>query len=145
MKHQTIAILEKEKADIIAEIDRKIKVLKDKMLKEDTIIIKELGIEVTKPKDWTKPYNQIEVPTGWRKIKVWELFYILDGSKYMDDFLGDYKGKWNYFWCERTDFAKKNNYFSGLGLYWDLDLDSNWNSLVDSNDGGRVCFCRSVK
>ena len=112
-----------------------------------TIKIKELGIEVTYPIVWTKPYNEIIIPKGWRKIKVWELWFILDGSKYMDEFLGDFNGKYNYFWCEQTDYAKNNNYASRLYLNWVLVLDSgDWGgSLSDSNDDGRVCLVRELK
>lgn len=76
----------------------------------ETIKIPELNLEVTRTQEWTKPYNKIIVPEGWRKIKVQELWFILDGSKYVDDFLGDFKGKWNRFWCEQTHYDKENNY-----------------------------------
>src|SRR3990167_4333213 len=89
-----------------------------------TMAINDLGLEVTYPIEWTKPYDEIIIPKGWRKIKVWELWFILDGSKYMDKFLGEYKGQFNYFWCEQTDYAKKNDYASGLSLYRNLDLSS---------------------
>lgn len=107
-----------------------------------TLKIKELGIEVTKPIEWTKPYNQIEVPKGWRKIKVWELWFILDGSQYIDEFLGDFKGKRNWFWCEQTDYAKKNNYSSGLYLYWGLYVGSGYVGLANSVGDGRVVFVK---
>ena len=110
-----------------------------------TIKIKEIGIEVTYPKTWTKPYNKIEIPEGWRMIRVLELFFILDGSKYMNKFLGKLKGKWNYFWCEQTHCAKRIKASSALYLECDLDLKLDSWGFKDSIEGGRVVFCRSLK
>src|SRR3990167_184493 len=112
-----------------------------------TIKIKELGIEVTYPIVWTKPYNEIIIPKGWRKIEIWELWFILDGSKYMDKFLGKFKGEFNYFWCEQADYAKKKNYSSRLYLSRNLNLASRyWNvNLSYSDEDGRVVFARDLK
>ena len=91
--------------------------------------------------DWDKPYNEIVIPKGMRLIKLWELFKLLD-SKYSDKFLGNYKGKWNYFWCEQTKYAKLNNRSSGLCLVRGLDLYSGDVSLAYSDDCGRVVFVK---
>ena len=116
-------------------------------MKEEPIKIKELNLEVQRPQKWVKPYNEIVIPKGWRNIKVWELWFILDGSKYMDNFLGYYKGKYNYFYCEQTSWAKKNNRLSRLSLDGDLVLYSGWSGgdLGNSDGDGRVVFCRDLK
>jgi hypothetical protein len=102
---------------------------------------KVLGLTLTKIQDWNKPYNEIVIPEGFRKIKIWELWQLLE-SEEMDKFLGDYKGKYNWFWCEQTNYAKKNGYSSGLCLDWNLDLYSVDGGLADSGDGGRVVFVK---
>ena len=142
----------------ISQIDSKIKELQDKKEKlieaekakqsfinvKDLMRIPELKIEVTKPVKWIKPCNKIVAPKGFRKIKVWELWFILDGSRYMDEFLKDFKGKYNWFWCEQTNYANKNNYSSGLVLGWGLGLVSDVDNLAGSNGRGRVVFTRDL-
>ena len=110
-----------------------------------TIIIKELGIEVTKPKVWNKPYNRIKIPKGFRLIKVWELWFILDGSKYLHEFLGKFKGIYNWFWCEQTTYGKKYNYASWLCVVRNLSLDSGGQNLASSDKYGRVVFVKEKK
>lgn len=102
---------------------------------------KVLGLTLTKIKDWDKPYNQIVVPEGFRKIKVWELMKLIE-SKERDSFLGDYKVKYNFIWCEQTNYAKNNNYASGLYLCENLDVYSDGEDLADSVSGGRVVFVK---
>ncbi len=104
----------------------------------------EFGIEVSQIIDWDKPYNEIVVPEGCRLMDVWELWRLLE-SKYSDAFLGAYKGKYNYFWCEQTKYAKENNYSSGLSLYWYSYLLSYYEDLASSHSYGRVAFVRDLK
>jgi hypothetical protein len=103
--------------------------------------IKEINIEVTKIKEWDKSYDEIKPPKGFRLIKIWELAYILE-SKYCNKFLGKFKDKWNYFWCEQTKYAKKNKYACRLGRgrcgFW----IANWRRFGDSNAVGRVVFVK---
>lgn len=109
-----------------------------------TIKMPEFNIEITEIQDWSKPYNEIIAPKGFRKIEVWELWRILD-SKYRDKVLGEYKEKSNYFWCEQTEYDKRNNYSRWLYLSRGLNLGSNNDVLAVSYSGGRVIFCRSLK
>lgn len=115
----------------------------------NTMKIPELNIEVTKPIEWTKTIGEIIAPKGWRVIKQSELFYILDKSKYMNDFLGDFKGKWNLFYCTHSNEEKTNGKsgLSGLDLDGDLGLYSDWNGndLAYSDGDGRVAFARDLK
>jgi hypothetical protein len=108
------------------------------------IKIPELSIEITKPIPWTKPYNEIVCPKGFRKIKIWELIYIFE-SDYCDEFLGKDKDEWISVWCEQTKYAKKNNYAvrsyrAGIG-YWCADSGD----LAVSGAYARVVFVRDLK
>jgi hypothetical protein len=109
-----------------------------------TKLFKFKDLEITPIKTWTKPYYKIKVPKGFRKIKVQELWDLLESDK-SEDFLGEYKGKSNWFWCEQTKWAKRNNYASGLCLGRDLDLDSGSGSLAHSIGNGRVVFVKDGK
>ncbi len=102
---------------------------------------KVLGLDITNIQDWDKPYNEIVVPEGYRKIKIWELWELLE-SEERDDFLGEYKGKYNNFWCEQTNYAKLNNYSSRLCLNGNLGVYSDDDELAGSGDGGRVVFVK---
>ena len=135
----------------ITQIDEEIaKLQKEKGLLNSTIKtnlkVKEWNLEITPIQDWNKPYNQIIIPKGFRKIKVWELWRLLE-SKYADEFLGDYKGEYNRFWCEQTNYDKEdkeNGYSRWLYFDWSLDLGSGNDVLADSNVNGRVIFCKDI-
>ena len=112
--------------------------------KMETMKIKEFNLEITKPITWTKTFGEIVIPKGFRLFKLWELWRLLE-SKYGDEFLGEFKGQCNYFFCEQTKYAKKKNFLSGLYLYGVLDLYSISDSLAGSSGSGRVAFCRDLK
>lgn len=109
-----------------------------------TIKIKELNIEVTYLEEWTEPYNKIKVPKGWKLIEIWQLAYILE-SKYCNEFLGKFKGKYSLFWCSQTKFAKDNGYSCGVNRGWSGSWDADWDGLVGSGGDGRVAFVREMK
>lgn len=113
----------------------------EKELEIELFKSKVLGLTLTKIQDWDKPYNEIEIPNGFRKIKIEELWKLLDSNE-RDDFLGDYKGKYSWFWCEQTRYAKENDYSSGLYLNGDLSLNANYEDLASSNGSGRVVFVK---
>ncbi len=110
-----------------------------------TLKIKELKIEVTYPAEYTGQYNKIEIPKGWKLINVRDLWWILDESKYMNDFLGNFKGEWNRFWCEQTKHDKKAKQSRWLVLDGYLVLYSDWGNLDYSDSDGRVVFVRDLK
>lgn len=112
--------------------------------KPKTLKIKELKIEVTYPVEHTAKYSEISIPAGWRLINVRDLWWILDSSKYLDDFLGNFKGKWNRFWCEQTVIDKRKKQSRWLNLNRDLGLGSLWDYLDDSNSSGRVVFAKNL-
>lgn len=103
--------------------------------------IKEINIETTKIKEWTKPYNKIKVPKGFRLIKIWELIYILE-SKYCDRFLGKFKDSWNCFWCEQNKYSKENNLACGVDRSRFGSWDAYWDRFDYSDDFGRVVFVK---
>jgi len=108
---------------------------------EELFESKVLGLTLTKIQDWDKPYNEIVVPEGFRKIKVEELWKLLD-SEEADSLLGDYKGKFNFFWCEQTKNDKLNKYARRLYLGGSLNLDSYVVNLDVSYDSGRLVFVK---
>lgn len=130
----------------IQQIDKKILELQKK--KEELIVkqktnklFKFKNLEITQIQDWNKPYNQIIIPSGFRLIKVQELIDLLESDS-AGKFLGDYKDKHNWFWCEQTKYDKLNNYsrrlFRGRGGSW----DAFWSGLGYSDAGGRVVFVK---
>lgn len=106
------------------------------------MIIKELNIEITKPKKWTKPYNEIKIPKEKRLIKVWELLWIYE-SKYKKIVFGE-KG-WLDFACEQLDIDKKNNWSRWFYRDWDDRLSARYGSLLDASGDGRVIFVKKLK
>jgi len=99
------------------------------------------NLELTYPQSWTKQYNEIVIPEGFRLIRIWELWELLE-SKQADDFLGDLKGKFCYFWCEQTSYAKKYSFSSGLFLGRYLSVVSSNEYLANSNSYGQVVMVK---
>ncbi len=118
--------------------------------KAKTIKIPELNIEVTKPIKWTKTVGELlesdlyknHKKDGWEIIEKWQLWFILDGSKYMNKFLGNFKGKWNLFYCAPSNYTKLNKLPSLSRL--DLDWNDGYDLAVSDGDG-RVVLCRGLK
>ena len=134
----------KEIENKIAELEAELRDIIKKEKEYELFKSKVLGLTLTKIKTWDKPYNEIIVPEGFRMIKIWELWQLLE-SKERDKFLGDYKGKYNYVWCEQTNYAKLNNHSSGLCLYGSLSVDSYGGDLAGSSSVGRVVFVKEEK
>ncbi len=100
---------------------------------------KVLNLELTQIQDWDKPYNEIEIPKGFRLIKVEELWKLLD-SKEADSFLGNYKGEYNWFHCAQTKNDKREKWGRRLCLGRGLNLSSDDEDLASSYGDGRVVF-----
>jgi len=104
--------------------------------------IPELKIEVSKPKEYTKPYNEMEIPEGCRLVKIWELFWIYE-SKYKDFIFGE-DGYVN-FACEQLDIDKKNKWSRWLCRSRYDDLFARVDNLLYADEDGRVVFVRELK
>jgi len=107
-----------------------------------TKIIKELGIEITKPKKWIKPYNEIKIPKGWRLPYVWELFQIHE-SEHKDFIFGE-EG-WLEFACEQLSIDKEQERSRWLYRNRYLNLYAGNKDLTLSDSDGRVCFVRKIE
>lgn len=103
--------------------------------------IKILDMEITPIEEYTGRYCNIKVPKGFRLIKRWELMKILDSDQ-ADDFLGKFKGQWNWFWCAQSWRDERNNRASRLCLSGDLYVGASSGDLAISGDGGRVVFAK---
>jgi len=130
--------------------EQKNKLLSEQEANKDKLTFKRYKVlpklKVSNIIKWTKPYDEIIVPRGCRLIKQWELFKLLEEDyEIADEFLGDYKGKYNLFWTEQSRFAKSYNYTSGLYLGGGLYLSSGNEDLAYSDVGGRVVFVKEVK
>jgi hypothetical protein len=91
-----------------------------------------------------KTFKEISIPKGCRLMRIWEFAKLIE-SKESDEFLGEFKGQYNYFFLEQTKYAKANSFIVGACLYgggaWNYDNGS----LANSSDDGRVVFCREKK
>ncbi len=129
----------------IEKKEKEIKVLKEKLENESlkSFRCKELNLEITPLKKWTKPYNEIVIPKGWRLLKTHEYFYLIEEG-YENQLIGKFKNEYNYAWTQQTNYAKKNNYESWVYLDRDAEVDSNDDDLRGSLGNGRVAFCRKL-
>jgi phage terminase large subunit-like protein len=90
-----------------------------------------------------KTFKEISIPKGCRLIKIWEFAKLIESDE-SDEFLGEFKGLYNYFFLEQTKYAKANNYLFRACL----NCDGIWFAhvgLANSNGNGRVVFCREKK
>jgi len=129
----------------IEKKEKEIKVLKEKLENESlkSFRCKELNLEITPLKEWTKPYNEIVIPKGWRLLKTHEYFYLIEEG-YENQLIGKFKNEYNYAWTQQTNYAKKNNYASRVCFDRDGYVYSNVVNLQYSYDVGRVAFCRKL-
>ena len=109
--------------------------------KQKTLKIKELGIEITAPKKWTKSYNKIKKRKGWRLPHIWELLQIHE-SKHKDFIFGE-KG-YLYFACEQLSIDKEHNCSRWLFRSRYVVLDARFDNLLNADENGRVCFARDL-
>ena len=109
--------------------------------------VKELKIEVSEMKEWTKPYDEIVCPKGKRLIKFSELMFIWENEKYRKILFKEYleNPSWILIWCEQLWNDKLKNRSRWLSLGRDLVLGSNWCSLDNSDSDGRVVFVKELK
>ena len=128
----------------IDQKEKELKVLKEKLESGSlkSFRCKELNLEITSLKEWTKSYNKIIIPRGWRLLKTHECIFLLEEG-YKDKLLGKFKG-YNYIWCSQTNYAKKNGYLSGVFLGRNGSVVSYDDNLQGSDDYGRVAFCREL-
>lgn len=123
--------LEKEKE----ELKNKVKFRKFKCLP---------NLEVSQIKDHQETFDKIVIPQGCRLMRIWEFAKLIESDE-SDEFLGDYKGKWSYFYLEQTKYAKKNNYVASACVVRDGDWVSIDVDLAYSGDDGRVVFVRDLE
>ena len=127
----------------IEQKEKELTILKEKLESGSlkSFRCKELNLEITSLKEWTKSYNKIIIPRGWRLLKTHECIFLLEEG-YKDKLLGKFKG-YNYIWCSQTNYAKKNGYSSRVYLNRSgvVSVDD---CLRDSSDYGRVAFCREL-
>lgn len=105
-----------------------------------SISIPELNIEITPLQEWTKPYNKIVIPKGWRLAHDWELLWITRHDAYNKQLFPKMGDEYYYVWCA----SFKKGYASRLYLNRSLNASSDWDNLAVSIEGGRVAFVRDV-
>jgi len=129
----------------IEKKEKELKILKEKLESKSLkpFKCKELNLEITPLKEWTKPYNEIVIPKGWRLLKTHECIFLIEEG-YRDELIGKFKKDCNYIYVQQTNYAKKNNYLSRVYFYWSGSVNSSYDNLQNSNDDGRVAFCREL-
>ena len=129
----------------IEKKEKEILILKEKLESKNLkpFKSKELNIEITPLIEWTKNYNQIIIPKGWRLLKTHECIYLIEEG-YKDKLIGKFKDKYNYIWVQQTNYARKNNYSSGVYFDRDGNVGSYDDGLQYSSGSGRVAFCREL-
>jgi len=123
----------------IKKLQKELEILRTKKLKTFKIA----GLEITEIKDWNKPYNEIEIPKGFRLPTIQEMFDIFEED--VDKWLGDYKVKYNLFWCSQTRYDKLNKRSRWVFLNRNSNLNSYCDNLEGSYGVGRVAFVRCEK
>jgi len=128
----------------IEQKEKEIEILKEKLESKNLkpFICKELNLEITPLKEWTKPYSQIIIPKGWRMLKTHECIFLLEEG-YKDKLIGKFK-EYNWIWVQQTNYAKEKKYSSRVCFYWNGIVVSYDDNLQYSDDIGRVAFCREL-
>jgi len=64
----------------IEKKEKELKILKEKLESKSLkpFKCKELNLEITPLKEWTKPYNEIVIPKGWRLLKTHECIFLIE-------------------------------------------------------------------
>ena len=129
----------------IEQKEKELKILKEKLESKSLkpFKCKELNLEITPLKEWTKPYNEIVIPKGWRLLKTHECIFLIEEG-YRDELIGKFKKDCNYIYVQQTNYAKKNNYLSMVYFNRRGSVNSYNDDLQNSNDNGRVAFCREL-
>jgi hypothetical protein len=91
-----------------------------------------------------KTFKEISIPKGCRLIRIWEFAKLIESDE-SDEFLGEFKGQYNYFFLEQTKHGKANSFVARAFLDRVGDWGSDSVNLAYSNDNGRVVFCREKK
>ena len=128
----------------IEQKEKELKILKEKLENESlkTFKCKELNLEITPVKEWTKPYNEIVIPKGWRLLKTHECIFLIEEG-YKNELIRKLK-EYNWIWVQQTNYAKENNYSSRVYFFRNGNVSSNYDNLQDSYGSGRVAFCREL-
>ena len=129
----------------IEQKEKELKILKEKLENESlkTFKCKELNLEITPVKEWTKPYNEIVIPKGWRLLKTHECIFLIEEG-YKNELIRKLK-EYNWIWVQQTNYAKENNYSSGVYFCRSGNVGSYYvGYLRNSDDDGRVAFCREL-
>ena len=129
----------------IEQKEKELKILKEKLESKSLkpFKCKELNLEITPLKEWTKPYNEIVIPKGWRLLKTHECIFLIEEG-YRDELIGKFKKDCNYIYVQQTNYAKENNYSSSVYFGRNGSVDSDDGNLQNSFDDGRVAFCREL-
>lgn len=109
-----------------------------------TFFIPVLNIDITPLQEWTKPYNEIVIPKGYRLAHDWEVIYIARQEKYARLLFPNIGEQYYFVWCHQTPSDVTKGYARRLCLDGDLDLDSYGGVLAGSGGDGRVAFVRDV-
>jgi len=91
-----------------------------------------------------KTFKEISIPKGCRLMRIWEFAKLIESDE-RDEFLGEFKGQYNYFFLEQTKYGKANSFIARACLCRNGGWGSGNGDLACSNDNGRVVFCREKK
>ena len=129
----------------IEQNKKELLILETKLENENlkTFKCKKLNLEITPLKEWTKPYNKIIIPKGWRLLKIYEFAYLIEEG-YKKELIGKFINKYNYIWLQQNKYAKDNNYSFRAYLDGDGDWYAGDGDLPGSDVDGRVAFCREL-
>lgn len=142
---QTIELLEKEKARIIEDIDKKLAFQKTKLesekMKEDFKVIKYKGKEFRIYRWENKEFKDFPMPEGFSWCKYFDFLELINEEKVN---LEQYPA------CYYTENQFKKNIKRGYGLSWfflnrGLNLNSDKESLADSDGSGRAVISKEKK
>jgi hypothetical protein len=120
----------------LAELENKITFRKFKCLPD---------IEVSEIiKHENKTFKEISIPKGCRLMRIWEFAKLIESDE-RDEFLGEFKGQYNYFFLEQTKYGKANSFIARAYLSRGGGWSSNDDDWASSDNSGRVVFCREKK
>jgi hypothetical protein len=120
----------------LAELENKITFRKFKCLPD---------IEVSEIiKHENKTFKEIKMPKGCRLMRIWEFAKLIESDE-SDEFLGEFKEQYKYFFLEQTKYGKANSLIARAYLRRDGNWNSSYDDLTGSDDDGQVVFCREKK
>jgi len=88
--------------------------------------------------------KEISMPKGCRLMRIWEFAKLIESDE-SDEFLGEFKEQYKYFFLEQTKYGKANSLIARAYLRRDGNWNSSYDDLTGSDDDGQVVFCREKK